>query len=423
MYKSLFPLFLMIGWLNLVNGQHPEWTNYTHNKNTAQALAVQGNTIWVGTLGGVVKVDRQTGQRTFLDKSNTGLPGLSIYAVAADTNGNVWFGDSEAGLTHFDGINWMHYHTGNSGLPHNKVNDIAVDSAGRVWVATQGGLARFDGTAWEIWNSYGTVESVVAINDTVVWFGAQNHGLIRLTDTIADIFNHINSPLPATYILDFCLQNNGILWVATTGGLVSISDTTWHVYTTANSPLPHNLIRCIDADTTGNVWIGSQTAGVVRKSGNTWTVYNQSNAPLPCNFTIAMVVDESGLPWIAACTGFGSFTGTQWAGYPTANSGLPYGAVHAIGQDTTGRYLFGTASGGVDFDGIDWGHLPGLPHHIVKSIVRDTAGVMWVGTDGGLTVYHAAGGWTSYTSATSPLPVASVRDIAFGHNGLGLARR
>jgi ligand-binding sensor domain-containing protein len=398
--------------------QHPEWVNYTHNKNTAQALAVQGNTVWVGTLGGVVKVDRQTGQRTFLDKSNTGLPGLSIYAVAADANGNVWFGDSEVGLTHFDGIHWVHYHTGNSGLPHNKVNDIAVDPAGIVWVATQGGLARFDGTGWTVWGDYGSVERVMPENDTVVWFGAQHHGLIRLSDTVATKFHPGNSPLPAVFIMDLNLQYNGTLWVATTGGLVSIIDTTWTVYTTANSPLPHNLIRCVGTDTAGNVWIGCQTAGVVVKSGNTWTVYNQANAPLPCNFTIDMVVDESGLAWIAACTGFGSFNRTHWTAYPTANSNLPYGAVHAIGQDTTGRFLFGTASGGVDFNGTVWSDLQGLPHHIVNAIVCDTAGEMWVGTDGGITVYHAGGGWTSYTSATSPLPVASVRDIAFGVNGM-----
>ena len=411
-----FFLTLFIG--VCVYGQHPEWTNYTHTKNTAQAIAVQGNTVWAGTMGNVVRIDRQTGIHTLLDKSNTGLPGLSIYAVAADAYGNVWFGDREAGLTHFDGIHWVHYHTDNSGLPHNKVNGISLDPSGRVWVATQGGLSRFDGTSWETWSDYGSVEHVIAVSDSVVWFGAQQHGLVHKADTVFTVYHGGNSPIPASIIMDFALEHNGTLWIATTGGLVSIHDTVWTVYTTANSPLPNNLIRCVDADFQGNIWIGSQTAGVVVKSDTTWTLYSQSNAPLPCNFNFAIAVDDDGLAWIAACNGFGSFSGTHWTAYPTANSGLPDGAVHAIGQDSTGRYFFGTASGGVDFHGNTWSDLQGLPHHIVHSVTKDTAGQAWVGTEGGLTVYHTGGGWTTYTQATTPLPVISVRDIAFNSHGM-----
>jgi ligand-binding sensor domain-containing protein len=60
--------------------------------------------------------------------------------------GNKWIGTDGGGLAKFDGVNWTVYNTSNSGLPGNSVNAIAIDGQGNKWIGTYGGgLAKFDG--------------------------------------------------------------------------------------------------------------------------------------------------------------------------------------------------------------------------------------------------------------------------------------
>ncbi len=62
--------------------------------------------------------------------------------------------DLWGGLAKFDGTNWTVYNTSNSGLPDNYVSSIAIDGSGNKWIGTwHGGLAKFDGTNWTVYNT------------------------------------------------------------------------------------------------------------------------------------------------------------------------------------------------------------------------------------------------------------------------------
>ncbi|MDE6134775.1 MAG: hypothetical protein K2F79_04295, partial [Muribaculaceae bacterium] len=47
-----------------------------------------------------------------------------------------------------------------AGLPDNSVNDIEEDEFGFIWVATWNGLARFDGTSFELFRYSDTEQSL-----------------------------------------------------------------------------------------------------------------------------------------------------------------------------------------------------------------------------------------------------------------------
>ncbi len=70
--------------------QNPEWINYTAG-NEIFSLAEEGNYIWVGTRGGLVKLDKITGQAQFFNSAN-GLPTNWVYSIAIDQQGNKWIG-------------------------------------------------------------------------------------------------------------------------------------------------------------------------------------------------------------------------------------------------------------------------------------------------------------------------------------------
>ena len=53
--------------------QNPQWLNYT-NGDQVITIAVEGDFIWVGTVEGLVKINGISGEKTFFNKANSGLP-------------------------------------------------------------------------------------------------------------------------------------------------------------------------------------------------------------------------------------------------------------------------------------------------------------------------------------------------------------
>ncbi|GAB1442530.1 hypothetical protein MASR2M39_13660 [Ignavibacteriales bacterium] len=93
--------------------QNPEWVNYTYGGNVV-ALAEDGDYIWAVTTGGLVKIYKQTGSTVYYNKSNSGLPHNFVQSIAIDQSGNKWIGTLYGGLAKFDGTNWTVYNSYNS---------------------------------------------------------------------------------------------------------------------------------------------------------------------------------------------------------------------------------------------------------------------------------------------------------------------
>jgi len=116
------------------------WMTYA-NGDAVQALAVQDDTLWVGThLGGLVRWDISTKTYTQYLYPQTDLPSNDVRAVGIDRLGRIWVGtDRGLAVLSSDGSTIVAHHTGNSGLPADEVMDVRVGPDGRVWVATYGG--------------------------------------------------------------------------------------------------------------------------------------------------------------------------------------------------------------------------------------------------------------------------------------------
>lgn len=82
---------------NLSFAQTPEWMNFTAG-NYIQALAIEGDYIWVGTSSGIVKLNMLTGEKVNYNKANSGLPSSGVTAIAIDRQGNKWIGTEWDGL-------------------------------------------------------------------------------------------------------------------------------------------------------------------------------------------------------------------------------------------------------------------------------------------------------------------------------------
>ena len=115
------------------------------------------------------------------------------------------------------------------GLPQNSVSAILQDRRGYLWIGTFGGLARFDGERFRVFDSAGTPG-----------FGSNR-------------------------ILSLYESRSGVLWIGTEGGLIRLENGVATTYTDRDG-LPSSFITSIRGDHEGNVWIKS-SRGVAKFAG------------------------------------------------------------------------------------------------------------------------------------------------------------
>src|SRR5918999_6060336 len=115
-----------------------------------------------------------------------------------------------------------------SGLPQNTVHSIAQTGDGYVWVATEEGLARFDGLTFRIYDRQNT--PALKSNDVRALLAAGKAG--------------------------------EVLWVCTAAGVARLSGGEWRTFTTADG-LASDDVAAAYEDRTGTIWFAT-AAGLSR---------------------------------------------------------------------------------------------------------------------------------------------------------------
>ncbi len=138
-------------WKNWNTSNSPIPTNYF----TSMDIDDNDN-VWLSSDHGIAKFDGNNW--VFFDHSNSPIPNDVCYAIATEGN-TIWIG-SVWGLVKFDGIaNWVLYTINNSGHPYNYITSIDIDTNGIKWIGTLnddgtggGGITKFDDTTWTNYN-------------------------------------------------------------------------------------------------------------------------------------------------------------------------------------------------------------------------------------------------------------------------------
>ena len=114
------------------------------SSNFVNSLLSKDGQIWVGTeTGGITKLSPRQLQLEFFKHDAANPASLSpnaVNAMYAAPDGTLWVGTVEGGLNALapGSRNFIHYTTANSGLPHNSVSTLAADNRGNLWIGTWG---------------------------------------------------------------------------------------------------------------------------------------------------------------------------------------------------------------------------------------------------------------------------------------------
>lgn len=118
------------------------------NNLVACLMVDKKNTLWIGTLEGIVRYDINT-QSVKTMRTIDGLVDNDISCLFEDSKGQIWIGTKQRGITVFDGKNYKKYNREN-GLSYGSISSIAEDSKHHIWIGTEGGGAfEFDGKTFQ----------------------------------------------------------------------------------------------------------------------------------------------------------------------------------------------------------------------------------------------------------------------------------
>jgi len=165
----------------------------TNDRALALAVDADGN-LWCATSGGVALYDGEDWQM-FTDPA-VPLTEQEIRGVALGDEGLRWFAARRA-VRRLSGENWFNYKDLREAVGYdyrailntsNNPNGLwAVDRVGKkVWIIVEGGVAAYDGTAWETYTPDNSglasdkVRAILVDNSGAVWF-ATDKGISRLS--------------------------------------------------------------------------------------------------------------------------------------------------------------------------------------------------------------------------------------------------
>ncbi len=271
------------------------------------------------------------------------------------------------------------------GLPHNAINAILQTRDGYLWIATNDGLARFDGvrfTVFRLQEGLPSLEVQTLLEDAegALWIGT-SQGLCRLRQGRIETWT-TRDGLAGNDITTLAQEKTGAIWIGTVTGISIWKE--GRIETLGQSQgLADKRVRVMMADADGGVWVSMFYQGLIKWEGGRFL--NMVRPPgLSQAQPLCLMQDRRGDVWAGLARGVVlRFAHGQWRQY-NGEQGLPpnnildlvEGADGTIWAATGNSGLFGLAGGGggdawkrADFDG-----------DAVNTLWADREENVWVGT-------------------------------------------
>ncbi|AFL89146.1 fused histidine kinase/response regulator [Terriglobus roseus DSM 18391] len=276
-----------------------------------------------------------------------------------------------------------------SGLPQNSVHAMLQTTDGYLWMATENGLARFNGYQYRVFGretqpqlAGNDIRALFEDRQRALWVGTAT-GLTRLSDGVAHSYT-TREGLPSDAVRSVLQTKDGKIWVLTSAGVATIAEPATtdagklHFQTVATGPA---AVQTIAEAPEGGVWAATDR-GIVRIADGRVQpeMRGASHAPVQA-LTCALNGD------CAFASTDGVFLLRHGALQQLAlHAALPAGGVRSLLITPDGVWAAGESAllllqphrSRVFKAGAD------LPGRQIESLFADNRGAVWIGTDDGV---------------------------------------
>lgn len=313
-----------------------------------------------------------------------GLSNDKVNCILEDKRGFIWFGTDD-GLNRYDGSKFVIYRNDPShstSLSGNIITNLLEDKRGVIWIATaDGGLTRYDyrlspehqfkqykhSFSDSLSIPVNIINALIEDRQGFLWLGTSGNGVLRF-DKDKETFMQVQNirGRTARTALSLCLDEKGMIWVGREGGgLLKINPTTFETeaderYINVYSKLPHMVVTTLFRDSRNHIWLGSWDKVVYRYNTtlNKEEVFqnNGTRYSFGKDDPISFSEDHRRRIWI------GGKYGGLYVYDPVANEFYHY--QHDPSREGT------------------------LVDNQVNCIYKDRAGIIWLGTNRGVSIHN-----------------------------------
>lgn len=393
----------------------------------------KGNLWLAASLGGLYKGDRNGFQAYPLHfkKEQQKNPFISVYAIEEDHRGRIWIGTNQ-GVILIPGENSQEQinYTREDGLSHNTVWSMLQDSDGVLWLGTNNGINRVkEDPSGKITFQYSLenarILSILEDQEKNLWLGTYGDGLIRLQNTLFDIY-YLERGVPVGSNAIFA-DRQGTVWLGSSmGGVYRFSNNRFeqefqigdtygagitgiqsdnnnhdnHLliatfaaglykynikekrltrFTILDSQLPY-LINTIYMSPGNKLWIATNQ-GAWCLDREQLHIYNTGNDVLTSNNILNIYEDKKHNTWIATDKGLHFFPGGQIE-KKFSSIYLKNIAINGIYEDEDNTLWVGTSWAGLNrFKNGKWDAITqenGLSYDYIYQVTEEPKGFLWL---------------------------------------------
>ena len=366
-------------------------------ENTVQAFAqTPDHYLWIGTSGGLVRFDGAS--FVLYDRDNTpALHENSVFCLTVAHDGSLWGGTDGSGLFRYQHGTFRTYSTA-EGLTNDFVRDVYEDRHGTLWVGTDDGLFRFDGRGLvRVDGRRGipalAVHAIREDRQGNLWVGGST--ILSLHGTECREF-HLEGYGSASRVKTILETADGTIWVGTVSGLQRLALSDHPSGRFEGVPEVPVTVRALAEDRSGALWIGTIGDGLVRYANHAFTRIATPYSP-PSSTVLALFEDKEQNIWAGMQTGLLRLSRAAMSTFPLPDAAnADFGTVYA---DRDGSlWVAGTHLYRIDpRRGRSATIPPPLPGVRVRSVMRDSRGALWIGTEGAGVFRALKGAQTQYT--------------------------
>ncbi len=402
--------------------------------------------LWVGTRSGLDSIDTRTGRIDHwpIRPRGPGASGrLSVWALLEGEGGTLWVGTQGDGLHHFDpatGRDRRHFRAGDSSansIGGDDVFSLADDGQGRLFVGLDNaGLDILDIRSGRFTHytprpedpsslSAKSIHSLLFDDRGILWIGTFHRG-VDVLSPLAQRFDLVRpgrGGLSGAQVRAIVEDRRGDLWIGTDGdGLNRLDRRTGRITVYRHDPsdptsIGSDVTMALCEDRQGRLWVGGWYSGLSsfdRANGRFVTYRHPREAGLPAEVDVVSDIREMSDGKLALATWGGVrlfdprtktfrplsdvYPGAGLNAYPGAELSAGLGRFDRILDDGRGGLWLGSMS---RLEVVDqrsgrmtaYQHDPLDPQTLASGAVSafhlDSHGNVWVGSEGGLTVFEA----------------------------------
>lgn len=276
------------------------------------------------------------------------------------------------------------------GLPEQIVQAFAQTADRYLWIGTTGGLLRFDGERFVLYNRENTpafrdnnIFCLTVSRDNTLWIGTEGGGLIRYR---GGVFHPISDGegLTNAFVRSVHEDANGRMWVGTDDGLFRLAGERFERMDGRNG-VPAVAVHAIYEDRSHRLWVGGSR---LLSLGGSEAVEYRLPGEGSQNRVKSIVETSDGTMWVGTVSGLERMQRAAASGKRFERVREVSGTIRFLRETSDGRLWIGTIGHGLQI--CSQGRFfrvtapQRLPSNTVLNLFEDAERNIWVGTQAGM---------------------------------------